>query len=589
MPCVLDAYKQSHRRTIAQRIGGPWSLSVQTFLLNGLLSLLVLVSTQDIKSSDTSIIAKWLLVWFLSVTTVGTYLFLAGISVLRKRRTETVRVPVVISVNLFIGVVYTATSHLVQNYLGLTGKVDLVSGMITNVVLVLWWSISLSIFMDIASESKKIRSELIEAAIQIRITEMQESDIAFLLRQEISQEVSLQLKESKMSLDAKIKNLENETSNLDDIDTKKWQGIAELLETIARDSIRPLSKNLWKKDEVVYPKVTWRAIFKNMLREQPFRPLVIAVIDLVGAGPTAVQLFGLNRVVPLIVAVTILILGVGYFFNFLMIRYSYWHTHLFIAGLFAFEITVVPLRVHFREEWIPGSASLQWVFWQVILGVIVIIMASGFSAFRSVDVQTKALFSHEVNEESTAAIARALELAKLAQESSRILHGAIQSRLVSCAMVIEKAAKSGDRKEFTAALQEAYEVLSTPLPTQIISDSIAAEIDRKVALWRGLCEFKTEVTVEENAITAQLSTVLGRIVEEAISNSIRHGKATAISIRVFSENENSVGVRVVDNGVGFTKIQPGIGTALLEQVTNGNWSITPDSDGTKLTAIVSAK
>ena len=586
---MLDEYKKSHTRTFAQRIGGPWSLSVQTFALNGLLSLIVLFSTLDIESYEISLIAKWLIVWFLSVTAVGIYLFLAGISVLRKRRKETVRVQVVIAVNFFIGIIYTFTSYLAQNYLGLVSKVHLGSSMIINVVFVLWWSITLSIFMDIASESKKQRSELIEAAIQNRVTELQESDIAFLLRQEISQEVSMQLEASKKSLDALIENLEYEVSKPDNVEERNWPKVAELLEKIARDSIRPLSKNLLKTDEVVYPKTTWGAIFKNMLRQQPFRPLTIVVIDLVGAAPASIHLFGFRRSFPLLVAVTILILGIGYFFNFLMRRYPSWHTHLFVAGMFAFEFSVVPLRVRFREEWIPGSASVQWAFWQFILGVIVIFMASGFSALRSVDVQTKALFSHELKEEFIIATARALELAKIAQESSRMLHGAVQSRLVSCAMVIERAAKSGDKKVFTAALQEAYEVLSTSLPTQILSESVAAEIDRKVALWRGLCEFKTEVTVEVSATTAQLSTVLGRIVEEAISNSIRHGKATSITIHVFSENENSVGIRVVDNGVGLTRKQPGMGTALIDQVTSGNWSLIRERDATKLTASISVK
>ncbi len=586
---MLDAYKKAHSRSFAQRIGGRWVLSWQTFLLNALLSLLVLISAQDVTSSDLTTIYKWFAVWGLSLATVGTYLFLAGISVLRNRRKENVKVSVVVIVNLLIGVVYTGTSHALQSYFGLSSKVDFIPAITTNVILVLWWSLSLSIFMDIASESKQVRNELIEDAIQIRIAEMQESDIALRLRQEISQEVSLQLNESKLSLEAGIKNLDSDKSTPGPIDTRKWQEIAELLETIARDSIRPLSKNLWEKDGIAYPKVTWRAIFMNMLREQPFLPLVIALIDIVGAAPTAVQIFGFSRVAPLIVAATTLILGVGYLFNFFMRQFPRWHTQLFIMGIFTFEMTVVPVRVHFREQWIPGSASVDWQIWQIILGVIVIIMASGFSAFRSVDVQTKALFSHEVDIESTAAIARALEIAKFAQESSRILHGAIQSRLVSCAMVIEKAAQSGNRKEFTAALQEAYEVLNTPLPVQILSDSIAAEVDRKVALWHGLCEFTTEVKVEENAATAELSTVLGRIVEEGIANSIRHGKATSISIHVFMKSDNSVGVHVEDNGIGFTKNQPGIGSALLEQVTHGNWSIIPSSEGTKLTAVVSFK
>ena len=584
---MLGEASLSETRSLRDRIGGEWSLKWQTFLLNSLLALLVLFTLQDMAFSGFEVFIRWIMVWLLSTATVGLYLYVAGETVLKNRRIAPVKVSRVIIVNALIGIIYTLTNYYLQRRFDLSGNVDFSTSIVSNTVLVLWWSITLSIFLDFASESKREREKLIEDGIQIRIAELQESDIALRLRHDISQEVSQQLNLSKQTLEASMRNLGEESVDVHREESVKWQEIGRLLESIARDSIRPLSKNLWQKDSIIYPKVRWRAFFRKILREQNFQPLVIAIIDLVGAAPSTLKLFGTEHATPLIMGVTGLILGIGYLFNYLMQLFPGKRIHFFILGILAFEGVIVPLRTHFRELWIPGSASHTWQIGQVVLGVLVIFMASGFSAFRSLDKQAKAIFSHEVDIKSTASIARALEIAKFAQESSRILHGAIQSRLVSCAMVIEKAAKSGNRKEFTLALQQAYEVLDTPLPQQIQPDSIALEVARKVSLWHGLCEFQTEVNLVESAGTSKLSAILGRIVEEGISNSIRHGKATKIEIRVTGRNLEEIEVVIIDNGVGFSKIKSGIGTALLQQATKGDWSLISNHGTTVLKATVS--
>ena len=585
---MLGESKLPQSRSLAERIGGRWLLSWQTFFANSFLAILVLFSTEELWSQPLAVIWKWLVVWFFSVATVGTYLLIVGTTLLRNRRIRPVAIHIVIIVNSLIGVLYTTIMHVLLGFFGLTIKSDLIPAIFTNLLIVLWWSLTLSIFLDMATQSAVTRNELIEAAIQLRLVEMQQSDIAALLRLEVSQEVSAQLAIDKLNLDVQVNDLEPSSGTATPIDQAKWLAIAQLLEDIARDSIRPLSKQLWRQSELAYPAISWRAIFKNVVNEQRFMPIVIVIIDLLGALPAASHEFGFNHAAPMALVVSALIVVIGYSLNALMGRFPKWHMQIFTLGIFVFQIIIVPLRSHFRQEWIPGSASLTWQIGQVILGSLVIVMSSGVSAFRSLDAQSQTLFFDEINLETATAIARAQELAKFAQESSRILHGSIQSRLISCAMAIEVAAKSGHRQEFASALQAAYDVLTTSIESEdVLTASIESEVERKVALWKGLCQFSTSVEVAMAEPSQELSLLVGRVVEEAISNSIRHGKATHISITVNLPSADAIGIYISDNGVGFTDLKPGIGTALLEQATHGDWSINSTASGTNLVALLS--
>jgi signal transduction histidine kinase len=61
-----------------------------------------------------------------------------------------------------------------------------------------------------------------------------------------------------------------------------------------------------------------------------------------------------------------------------------------------------------------------------------------------------------------------------------------------------------------------------------------------------------------------INTVLTRIVQEAFTNSIRHGQATRILIH-FWEFPDSLTMTVTDNGKGIQQIVKGIGLAGMEE------------------------
>ena len=80
---------------------------------------------------------------------------------------------------------------------------------------------------------------------------------------------------------------------------------------------------------------------------------------------------------------------------------------------------------------------------------------------------------------------------------------------------------------------------------------------------------------------------MGRVVEEGLTNAIRHGQATVIRVSVGVEAAG-VAVVVADDGVGPGAVTAGLGSALLDQATGGAWSLDRVGEWTELRAHVRA-
>jgi hypothetical protein len=82
----------------------------------------------------------------------------------------------------------------------------------------------------------------------------------------------------------------------------------------------------------------------------------------------------------------------------------------------------------------------------------------------------------------------------------------------------------------------------------------------------------------------------GRVIEEAIANAVRHGKAHHIDIRISATREN-LEIEVCDDGTsgatsdsGALATTRGVGVALISACTDGNWSLRREGNSTKLLA-----
>jgi signal transduction histidine kinase len=149
-------------------------------------------------------------------------------------------------------------------------------------------------------------------------------------------------------------------------------------------------------------------------------------------------------------------------------------------------------------------------------------------------------------------------------------------------MVIQQASESGNQERINLALSEALEILQAPLSPPAYGESVEQEVRRKVQLWDGLCKFS--VTISDNSLVfnESKSIVVGRVIEEGISNAIRHGGAKFIEISVIVASDNSSQIVMKNNGREITKVSAGMGTAFLEQASHSNWSLTSREGKTTL-------
>ena len=186
-------------------------------------------------------------------------------------------------------------------------------------------------------------------------------------------------------------------------------------------------------------------------------------------------------------------------------------------------------------------------------------------------------------------IAASRHSAQLARESARILHGSVQTRLIACAVAIEHTSEAEDAEAFQAALHEAQQILQSPMRGEDIAEmTIADEVQRKVGLWAGLCSIDVAISPEVATLNGRVARDVGRVVEEGLSNAIRHGRAKAMSVRVGSTGTDvadGVVVVVEDNGNGSGDGERGLGSSMLDGVSS-RWELSALEPGSRLRAVL---
>jgi hypothetical protein len=576
---VHDVLDSKPPRSLTDRIGGRWAISLFAFVLNAMVSLVGLTIVVKFFETTSEMMFTWALVWLGAISATGLSVAIAHFTLLRNRRTKTVHPVLVVFVNVVFGAVYaTIISFYLQKYE--IYSPDLFwTNFFGNVLLALWWGITLAVMLDIREETHRDKDELVQLALQNAHIEMQQFEITEILRNEINSEVDVELENVREKIENRIDSLIGKRpTNIDD-ETSNWRETSSLLRTAASQSIRPMSKKLWERNFIHYPKTPWWSVVVNIWQRQPFRPLLFIFIDALGAAPEQIQLFGFSRALTLIFGIWILISSIALIANSLMKRYPRFHAQIFSIGLLL-TLSFVPIRSFYREQWTGTPVTSSWVISQVIVGALVVLVASGFGALNDVNQQSRRNFLTDIDQSFINTIARSQKLAEIARDTARVLHGAVQTRLIACAMEIERASVSGDKQILSNALEEAMNILSSPLPREQVSLSLEDEIARKVSLWTAFCDI--EVRIESILCDATAVQLSGRIVEEAISNAIRHGKAESIQIGISESSPGILRIRVSDDGTLITNIQPGIGTALIEQSSGGKWSLSTVDQRTEL-------
>jgi signal transduction histidine kinase len=319
----------------------------------------------------------------------------------------------------------------------------------------------------------------------------------------------------------------------------------------------------------------------------------VSTLYVLGSGAAVVRESSLLAGIIQLAVGVLIILAVMGVANAVMRRVPRWHTTVFISTALLLQVPVVAA---YALSTIGDASpdSVVGMLANVIAGLVVILATSAFGAVSRLSAQRLDAMAAELNREFIEATARSQSLAGLLREAGGIVHGAVQSRILGCAMAIEEAGRNRDPEQFSAALTRALDALENPVPTlgRPRASTVLDELSRRSGLWEGLCEVEYVVGAEVSDLAPETIDAIGRITEEAIANAVRHGEAQHVVVTVSVDRETTDPARLLltisDDGIGPSSTAPvaGLGMQLIGSLAE-SCSLHRESDRTLLSVHLS--
>lgn len=426
---------------------------------------------------------------------------------------------------------------------------------------------------------QKRRAELLEDAVNIYLAQSDGKEITSRLQETLSNSLEDAFAPARENLARQLEQHGNSMNR------ERWLGIAEYLRETVDRTVKTYSGELWRKANSEKSSLTLKRIIHDVIRNQPFRVGWIVFVYLITAiSEVIVNLGWWIGSLNLLSGVTLIIVILGGA-NRLMSRKPEQHTIIFALSILLLQ-SFGPAMFFWRERWSENPYQLGEVISSIFFGILIIVLSSGMGSARELEKLDERNFESRLDQERIKATAANRQLAYLARESARVLHGKVQTRLIACAIAIERAAETDDTGIFRAAMDEALIALTArPIAENDISGNLVDEVTQKVELWSGLCEIEVDIPLTLGLNTNQ-DTIrdVGRVVEEGLSNAVRHGEASVIALRI-REIFGRFEIEITDNGYGPKGGAAGLGSALLDSVSE-NWNLEPLNTGSRLTVII---
>jgi two-component sensor histidine kinase len=178
------------------------------------------------------------------------------------------------------------------------------------------------------------------------------------------------------------------------------------------------------------------------------------------------------------------------------------------------------------------------------------------------------------------------QVAILSRNWAEHVHGRLVTRLTSASILLGREGPKGDSESTIAALDIISDALhdeNSNLTEVEVERNLAEEISFRVEPWSGIVDIHMNIESKCKSKKSSRLSEIGVLVEEAISNSVRHGDSTAINLSIAMANRTELVIRVVDDSkvpvpAGISEIESrSLGLLIYDSVSDGNWTLVHDS------------
>ena len=110
------------------------------------------------------------------------------------------------------------------------------------------------------------------------------------------------------------------------------------------------------------------------------------------------------------------------------------------------------------------------------------------------------------------------------------------------------------------------------------------ELATRLDPWTGLLDINLHIDHELKSLKNARVQDVGEVIEELISNSVRHGKAKKMELRITSSDGKTLKIVATDNATTpppESLLRSGLGTRIFNLASDGRWSITRNGTATE--------
>ena len=537
------------------------------------------------RSDENTNIKLYVIFWLLGYLLVISFAAIMHLTIFKNRALQPAPLWMVIAYQIGLSALFTVSYQFACDISDLTTKMLPPAHMILIFSICINMQYTSSAIADIWDEVSSRHRELIEQRVQVQLLELSQKQLQEEFRSELNTELEIALRKVNEPL---IKSLQEITNGLAKLEPSE---ISNAIKASAQESVRPLSKTLWQESSNIIKRPPLSKIVAIAISTYPIPTFWMTSMIVITQSINPFLQLGFFRGLTILVFTVGMTIAICTTANAITKRKPKFYLPIFIAVFILLQFRRF-VSANIVAQWASNQETVEVFVTQIIINAIGFVFIVTLSAWRRINVGVLNELQLDIKEQLVGAIARSKQTAEVAREMSRVLHGAVQTRLVACAMMIDNSSKSGDEVTLNLAMLEALSILQAPLPISESEITLGAEVERKLSLWHGLCAFELQIDPRLVDVTNPEPREVGRIIEEGISNSIRHGGASKIAVSVMSGADGSVVIQIDDNGSGISKTsqnKPGIGSAIFASATRGSWSLSSLEKGARLLAVIPAQ
>ena len=163
---------------------------------------------------------------------------------------------------------------------------------------------------------------------------------------------------------------------------------------------------------------------------------------------------------------------------------------------------------------------------------------------------------------------------EIRSHASQLLHDHIQGKLMLAGAKLTRVSEiiSDEGKVgLLPVIKEIEQIRSIDVRevSQLLTPNLAGEgligsCENLLREFTSDLTFTLEIPQEAESFDEEIKLGIYRIIEQGVINSIKHGPASHLTIRVAESNANEISVEVIDDGPGGSVISSGKGTVIIE-------------------------